>query len=427
MAHVLLCGAATADITPYDFVPGIPLAGFESNRKSREILDPLEAGAVHLADGDRHVTLVTLDLIGFAHPLVELVRDRLTGLVPEPRNTLVCSTHTHSGPDTMGLWGPSFFGVLPRKSGVDWRYMEQLLAAIVRAARDAAAGAVPVSVRPARFGVPPDWFRNDRKGGGKDDFGTAVAFEAADGTRVATLVNFAAHPETLWEGNPLVSPDYPGALRRRLRETAKGVPLFFSGALGGMVTPAVDRKATLKQRRAEKDRLGAGLADLASAALERANAIPDSTLALRRLPLSLPLDNRLFRLLRRLGVIDREFIMGRVRSEMNLVTLGTDVSILTAPGECTPEVGRELVARCPGEHRLLLCLGCDELGYVMTPDQWANSEYRYERTMSVGPRTAAALWEGAEALGRSEVRGPRSEVRGQKPWGLDFRPQTSDF
>ena len=59
---------------------------------------------------------------------------------------------------------------------------------------------------------------------------------------------------------------------------------------------------------------------------------------------------------------------------------------------------RELVRRMPGTHRLLLCLGCDELGYILTPDQFRNREWHYEQSMSVGPETSPMLWEPAERL-----------------------------
>jgi len=395
----LLCGAASVDITPHAQVPGAYLAGFESNRRARAVLDPLEANAISLSGGETHVALVAVDLVGLQRPWVEWIRDRLAADHPQPHNVLVCSTHTHSGPDTMGLWGPSFLGRFPRRTGLDPAYQDALLDLVASAVRQAHAARVPVTVRAARFDVPADWTRNDRKGGGKDDFGHAVAFDAADGgARVATIVDFAAHPETLWEGSPLVSSDYPGTLRRRMRSLAGGQCAFFSGALGGMVTPNVPLSANLEERKSAVIRLGTGLAERAHAALRDAPPLADTGLAAARRPLALPLANTGFKVMKLLGVMDREFMLGRVRTEMTCVRIGDALSFLTAPGECTPEVGREVVARAPGEHRLLLCLGCDELGYVLTREQWENKEYAYERSMSVGPDTASSLCDAADWL-----------------------------
>lgn len=394
MSGLLRCGVASVDITPYSYVPGIPLAGFGFNRKATVVHDPIEAVAVHLDDNDTAVTLVCVDLIGLLYPHVDRLRARLRGV---GGLVLPCSTHNHAAPDTIGLWGRSFFGLIPLTSGVVGGYMEGLIESLERVVRDAVRAAVPVSVRAARFDVPPDWFRNDRKGGGKDDFGYVVQFLTKEQRTVATLIAFAAHPETLWEHNTLVSADYPGPLRRRVQERLGGIAAFFSGALGGMVTPNVPLSLDLEGRKAAIRRLGEGLADLACEAISNAPSEKVTSLSARSLPLELRLDNWRFRLARALGILDREYVLERVRTEMNLVRIG-DVTILTAPGECTPEVGRDLVSAVPGVHRLLFCLGCDEIGYVLTPQQYYNKEYHYERSMSLGPATGPALVRAARDL-----------------------------
>lgn len=395
MDSLLRCGAAIVDITPRAHVPGIPLAGFAFNRRATAILDPLQAVALHLTDGVTAVTLVAMDLIGLLYPYTDRLRARLRGV---GGLILPCSTHDHAAPDTIGLWGRSLFGVFPATSGVVPEYMEMLVESLVHVVREATRDPVPVTVRAARYEVPSDWFRNDRKGGVKDDFGYALQFVGPTGSPVATLVHFAAHPETLWEHNTLVSADYPGALRERLRTTIGGEAAFFSGALGGMITANVPLSLDIEGRKTAVKRLGTGLADLAAHALRDAPVVAGTPLRAQTLPLELPLSNWRFRLARRLGILDREFVLNQVRTEMSLVRVGDEVTLLTAPGECTPEVGREIVAQLPGRFRLLLCLGCDEIGYVLTPEQFANKEYHYEQTMSLGPATGPALIQAARDL-----------------------------
>jgi hypothetical protein len=298
----------------------------------------------------------------------------------------------------MGLWGRALLNRLPILSGMDMKYQEQLVDRIADLVVEAAARAVPASMRTTRFDVPTDWLRNDRSGGAVDDFGMALAFDASDGTRIATLVNLAGHPESLWEGNTLVSADYPGSLRSRLRELGPGVPVFFQGSLGGMVTPNIPIDAGLDERKGWVQRLGSGVADRATEALANAPIQVDPWLLARKMPVELPLANRMFQVLRILGISDREFLFNKVRTEVNLVRIGEDTSLLTVPGEATPEVGRELARRIPGQFRMLLGLGCDELGYILTPEQYADREWKYEKSMSVGPRTAPMLWRAAESL-----------------------------
>src|SRR5262249_59198615 len=96
----LRVGFGEADITPK--VGGdkpVYLAGFGQNRKATGVHDPLKARAVVLKHGDRKIAVVALDLIGFFNANVAHVRDRLDGF----DYVLVCSTHQHEGPDTLGL------------------------------------------------------------------------------------------------------------------------------------------------------------------------------------------------------------------------------------------------------------------------------------------------------------------------------------
>jgi hypothetical protein len=56
---------------------------------------------------------------------------------------------------------------------------------------------------------------------------------------LVSLCNFPCHPETLGEHNPVITSDYPHFLRTMM-ECETGAPcLFFSAALGGMMTPDV--------------------------------------------------------------------------------------------------------------------------------------------------------------------------------------------
>src|SRR3954451_575285 len=57
-----------------------------------------------------------------------------------------------------------------------------------------------------------------------------------EGKPVATLVNYAIHPEVLGNSVGVVSPDLVGPLCERIQEHVGGVALFVNGAQGGMVT-----------------------------------------------------------------------------------------------------------------------------------------------------------------------------------------------
>ena len=58
----------------------------------------------------------------------------------------------------------------------------------------------------------------------------------AQGKTIATLVNYAVHPEVLGNDVGILSPDLVGPLCEKLEATAGGTAIFMNSAQGGMVT-----------------------------------------------------------------------------------------------------------------------------------------------------------------------------------------------
>lgn len=394
----LRAGVATADLTPHDF-PRIRLGGFGFNRRATGVLHPIEAGVLYLRDDDsgEEVALVTVDSVGLGRPWVQAIRERVTRLADRSR-VLVCATHSHATPDTMGYWGPSLLFLLPFRSGIEPGYKEQLIARVAAAVDRAVAAAAPVRLRAAAFDVAPGLFTNHRKGGALDDHGQVLCVDRADdGAPLATLLNFAAHPEGLWERNTRVSPDYIHHVREALRAAGRGTPLFFSGALGGMLTVSIPKEAPTATREREIERIGRALGETAAAAAAQAPALAGGALRVVHHTLRLRNDNWRFRLLRRIGVLDRPDMGDEVETELNLVSVG-DLRVLTIPGEALPELGAELRAALGNGLSLIFCLGCDELGYLLPQAQFDHKEWSYEVTMSLGRETAARLVDAARDL-----------------------------
>jgi hypothetical protein len=394
----LKAGVYIVDITPRDF-PWVYLAGFMPDRKSRGILDPIEAGILYLTDGEEEVTLITLDLIGLHRSFILGVRNALADIVKKPENVLLCSDHVHSGPDTIGLWGKALLNIFPYRSGVFPEYMETLKTSIVRGIAKAAKYPVPVKIRACKFDTPPDFIQNDRKGGIKEDWALAFAVEKADdGSRIASVLNFAAHPETLWEHNKYISADYPGEFRKRMREKREwGEPLFFSSALGGMVTTGISRTAEFDERVKCIHKIGSGLADIMMRELAKAPYFDAERLRVKKRIINFPVTNWRFKLMRRLGLFPRDFPGSLLESEINFIEMGA-LKIITAPGEVTAELGRKLREIMPGDLKMLFCLGCDEIGYILDQWQFDNTEYKYEVTMSLGRDTGKILLDETKNL-----------------------------
>ena len=387
-------GAASLDITPTK-PEGLFLAGFGSGRTALGVLDPLEVGALYLESEGTEVALVTVDCIGLNMPAVRAIRQRVEGL--DDASIIVAATHTHSAPDTIGMWGPAFLGLLPKASGVDDAWMEEVITTAAKAIEQARAEAEPARLKAATLPVAAEWTRNDRKGGGRYDDAVALALDAEDGRRIATLLNFASHPEALWTDNRLISAEHPGYFRAQMRALTEGTPLYFSGPLGGMLTPNVPEESDEATRQAYVRDLGEHLASLCHEALKAADYSAETTVEHRSAPLSLKNGNRRFSLLSRMKLIGVELREGQITTEVHHLKLG-DVEALTAPGEMLPELGHQVRGLMASPHGLLLGLAIDELGYILPTEQFDDREYRYERSMSLGRGTADAIVAAHRAL-----------------------------
>lgn len=96
--YPLQAGSAQLVITP---PLGVSMAGYYHDRKADDVLDDLYAKALVLSDQTTSAALVVCDLIGLKREITSCIRAQIaqsTG-IPET-NTLICCTHTHTGPTT---------------------------------------------------------------------------------------------------------------------------------------------------------------------------------------------------------------------------------------------------------------------------------------------------------------------------------------
>jgi hypothetical protein len=95
-------GAAELTITP---PLGVDMSGY-ANRPgpAQDVADSLSARALALADGERTVALLSLDLLGLGDDLVERIREGVaTSGGIEAHDLLINCSHTHAGPVTRAL------------------------------------------------------------------------------------------------------------------------------------------------------------------------------------------------------------------------------------------------------------------------------------------------------------------------------------
>ncbi len=332
-------GASVRVITPDKLLPvsggmGIP-------KPSREKRGELTARALVFRKGDVSVAVVSLDLLGFPSVLGDRVRAKVS-LIPA-ENILIGSTHTHSAPDCYafpdgkgGHTGDLAFmdSVCDKAAEAINEAIDRLQPAWIKVATGEAKGKIAYNY------YAPDLY--DRRM-------NVIQAISPEGKTIATLVNYAVHPEVLGNGVGIISPDLVGPLCERIESTAGGVAMFMNSAQGGMVT--ADNRNLDKPRDPQRGywndsrtwdeclRIGHLMAGEALRIVKDAPEQKDPSLVCRSEVVRFPVESDAM-----WGVVvysplkyphseDRS-----VQTRINLVNLG-DAQVLTIPGEALPNIG----------------------------------------------------------------------------------------
>jgi hypothetical protein len=391
-----LAGAARLNITP-PHLRRTWLAGFGFERRARGVLDPIWARAFFFDDGVQPLWLISADVVGWQLPSVKRIRALISPRWGE--NALVCATHNHDGPDTVGFWGPSFMFLLPVESGVDPVYLTWLERAVATCALRAVQTAVPATLRIGHTPLPEDLVINLRQPGHFDKDLTVLQAVAAGGRVIGTLADFPCHAESLADSNPYISADFPGFMYQTVERAVGGVCGFFQGAEGAMVTSPFDKHAPLAERYRFTQKLGRVLGQRVLQAAAAAKPLAGTAIAVRRTDVRYPISTDMFRLIHKLKLplMERSLARGVLESEVDVAQLGA-LTMAAVPGEPSPDVGFRLRDLLKGEHRIVLALGNDEVGYLLTPAQFKDKRYEYEAGVSPGPEAGDLTLQAVRSL-----------------------------
>ena len=435
--EALQVGFARVKINPDLRDPNRPiyLAGFSQNRVATKIHDDLWAIACVIDDGRTRVGIVALDAIGFFHDDVIDVRKRLYPL-SKIDYAIVTSTHNHSTPDLMGLWGRDYW-----HTGVDDLYQVNVVSAAAKALDRAAAALQPARMAVHEIPMMTEGLVADTRLPEVFDPDVRVLHftSPTNGATIGTVVNWANHPETVWSKNTEITADFPGYLREALengvtlsnlvlRAGVGGTHLYVNGAIGGLMstTPKVTVRDPILEREFTEpshDKARAVAHRLAARILPRLESTNAPTfshvpISLRAKTIELPLDNNGFLLAPVVGLIDRGHVgWKRIRSEVALLGIGP-ASLACIPGEIYPEIvngGIEVSEGAdypgnivevppirefmPGKVKFILGLANDEIGYIIpktefdrkAPYLYGAKKAPYGEVNSVGPDVAGKI------------------------------------
>ncbi len=387
-------GAAVSIITPSHLLPisggmGIP-------QPAREKRGELTARALVLRKGDVSVAVVALDLLGFPSVLGDRVRAKV-GRIPAS-HILIGSTHTHSAPDCYafpdGKGGhtgdlESMDFVCDQAAKAVNLAIDRLQPAWIKIATGEAKGKIAYNY------YAPDLY--DRRM-------SVIQAVSPEGKTIATLVNYAVHPEVLGNDVGIMSPDLVGPLCEKIESQSGGTALFMNSAQGGMVTadnrnldqPRDPQRGYWNDARTWEEclRIGHLMADEAARIVKPAAPQKDPSLFVDAIDLRFPVESDAM-----WAVVSYSPLKyphnddHSIKARVNLVNLG-DAQILTIPGEALPNIGFYLKRKMHGKHNLLFGLSNEAFGYIMTKvDFHSFPRYDYISRTSLGEMTGEILIE----------------------------------
>jgi len=232
MNSKLNVGIARTVITPE---VGTELFGYWPGVFSTSVHDDLTATAFYFENGDTKAMMISVAVANVRRDTCEMLSAIIEGDTGVPANNIIiASIHTHSAPNLIGSvgWGEA-----------NEEYLNGIFkSGVLKAARDAKAAAVPVTVGIGQgnsyVGINRRQLRLDNTIGlGQCPWGsfdprmTVISFKNEDGKVIGNMIHYGCHC-TASGVNTEITRDWAGPMIDKLEEISGGITAFFCGAEG---------------------------------------------------------------------------------------------------------------------------------------------------------------------------------------------------
>jgi len=388
-AQDFLAGAAIRTINPEK--DSLYIAGGKANRPFIDVHDNLYVKAMVVSNRTNNITMLTFDCIGLLYPQLQAIRSRIKSELPliNPEHIVMSSTHTHSGPDVVGIWGKDL-----AHSGVNDKHMQLIVDRAVEAIKEATQARKPVNISFGSGSFGEDWVKNISEPGELDRSVSIIQLTDLNGKSIAMLTNFACHPTIMDDASTAASSDYVWGYYKYLDSAQGGVNMFLQGAIGGWIQPE-----GVPHTFDQANYYGTSLGKYVFGLTKNKNA--SKNINFNAVKVDFPLSNPSFQMLSKAGIIKRDF--GKtVSSEIAYFNIG-DASFATHPGETCPALGlatKELMNN--KGPKFVLGLSQDALGYIIKPSFFDLSKNiphsEYLTGMSIGPATMGIILSNLKTL-----------------------------
>ncbi|MGQ9515297.1 MAG: neutral/alkaline non-lysosomal ceramidase N-terminal domain-containing protein [Thermoproteota archaeon] len=401
----LKSGRAVANITP---PVGLHLTGFAGRSgPAQGIHDELYAKSIVISDGRNDLAIVTMDLLCLDMDIVRTIWGGVEKLGIPAKNTMLCCSHTHSGPATITLRG---------LGARDEDYVRSVEKKIIGAIHEAyvnrresilkyGEGRCEIAVNRREMTKEGRIILGENPHGPIDSTIATIIFDSPNGKTV--LFNYACHPVVLGANNLLVSADYPGYAMTTIEGAVKGsVAIFIEGCCGNINSKVVG--GTFE----DAERLGSTLGKETIIAVERSEVeeglpLMSSTrkieLPLQELPSEEEIEKERNEYLRNLETAKQRNERGTIELwqgllewanattelvrkgkrelkqeiQMQAMRIG-NIAIVAIPGEPFIEIALEVKKRSKFKHTIVAGYSNGCIGYMPTPEAIEKGGYEVD-------------------------------------------------
>ncbi|MDZ4858394.1 MAG: hypothetical protein SGI88_05385 [Candidatus Hydrogenedentes bacterium] len=241
-AQEFKAGFAKRDITPQK---PMPMWGYGARHDALSVgvRDPLYAKCIVFDAGDKKLAVVTMD-IGRGPTAVMITAIREAVVENGVAYVLISGSHTHHGPVIELLDAPEK-GQGKFQDAVD--YTMHLQVTLIDVIKEAASATQPAKIGWGSAAVAMNRNRHDKTDPKPIDTEMSVVrVDGANGTPIALLVNYHAHPTRLPADDLRYSAEWPGEMMKNV-ESKFGAPcMFVQGAAGDLTTQSTEETKTLE-------------------------------------------------------------------------------------------------------------------------------------------------------------------------------------
>ncbi len=386
---------------------------------------------VAISDGRGISIFASIDTFGLANNEVRVIREKFQAYADSKNLDItsinISALHQHSCVDTFGLNGDiinalftssfrNLFGMeLP--SGKNKGYMENLYKVSVQSMIDAVEDMEAGNLYYGNADMS-ELIRDKRDPKVFDGNLNRLRFDPADENSEETwIVNLPVHCVGHGASGTILTADYPYYMEKYVNENAGANFMMILGAELAITSEYPVDIYRDPEITAEYGDGYAGLITFGQLLGEIACSVSNEEMVapilnIRHTEVFVPVDNSIFKLAARGGLLTNTVVKNglgyEAASELGYAEFGTNLAIAIIPGELAPEIayggaisaeeswdGTEwnysAFADCTDRKILVFGITNDQLGYMMTENDWRSYLTENEEIVSTGPKAGAYI------------------------------------